>query len=157
MRSSRDRVFVKPPNDKSFPGRIYDGRDLPTEFPDDMPVLVAEVVDWAKEFRCFILDRRLRTFSIYLRDGELQTQNNFACTNDEETQLLNFLEILLTDERVELSRTAVLDVGVIVNRGWAVVEQNAAWGSGLYGCDPIEVLEVMRQSAEPTENSTISP
>ncbi|MEP0802688.1 hypothetical protein NDI37_21395 [Funiculus sociatus GB2-A5] len=37
-----------------------------------------------------------------------------------------------------------MDVGVIQGRGWAVVEQNAAWGAGLYGCDPIEVLEVLR-------------
>lgn len=157
MRASADPFFVKPPNDKSFPARVYFGRDLPAEFPDDMPVLVAEVVEWATEFRCFILDRRLRTFSIYLRDGELQRQNDFACTEGEEMQLKNFLEPLLSDERVDLSRTAVLDVGVIVDRGWAVVEQNAAWGSGLYGCDPIEVLEVLRQSAKPLENATSNP
>jgi hypothetical protein len=29
----------------------------------------------------------------------------------------------------------------------AIVEQNAAWGSGLYGCDPIRVLEVLRYAS----------
>lgn len=36
-------------------------------------------------------------------------------------------------------------------RGWAVVEQNAAWGSGIYGCDPEEVLEVLRFAAIPAQ------
>jgi hypothetical protein len=43
----------------------------------------------------------------------------------------------------------VLDVGIITNRGWAVIEQNAAWGSGIYGCDPVQVLEVIRHAANP--------
>jgi hypothetical protein len=38
-------------------------------------------------------------------------------------------------------------VGVIASRGWAVVEQNAAWGSGIYGCDPAAVLAVLRHAA----------
>ncbi|MBD1904208.1 MULTISPECIES: ATP-grasp domain-containing protein [Cyanophyceae] len=54
------------------------------------------------------------------------------------------METLLPDERVEILQATVIDVGVIQGRGWAVVEQNAAWGAGLYGCDPIEVLEVLR-------------
>jgi hypothetical protein len=140
-------VFVKPPNEKSFQARVYRGPDLPTDFPDDVPVLVAEVVDWEKEFRCFVLDRRLQTFSVYLRDGELQRQNDFVHTKEEEIDLVSFVESLLTDERIDIPRTAVLDVGVIRSRGWAVVEQNAAWGSGLYGCDPLKVLEVLRYSA----------
>jgi hypothetical protein len=40
----------------------------------------------------------------------------------------------------------VLDVGVIGERGWAVIETNAAWGSGIYGCDPKAVLQVIRRA-----------
>jgi hypothetical protein len=156
-RSSKDPAFIKPPNDKSFPARIYEGHELPIEFPDEMPVLVAEVVDWVKEFRCFILNRRLRTFSVYLREGELQQQRDFAHTQDEEAELTCFMERLLADQRVDLSCACVLDVGTIRGRGWAVVEQNAAWGSGLYGCDPTEVLEVLRHAVEPPENSLVNP
>lgn len=50
---------------------------------------------------------------------------------------------------LDLPRAAVIDVGVIAGRGWAVVEQNAAWGSGIYGCDPQQVLEVLRHAATP--------
>lgn len=147
-RSMRERAFVKPPNDKSFPAKAYRPEELPEEFPDDMPVLVAEIVAWEKEFRCFILDRRVRTFSIYSRNGELQREKEFAHTPDEERELLEFTCRFLTDTRVELPRAAVVDFGAIRNRGWAVVEQNAAWGSGIYGCDPVQVLETLRIASE---------
>jgi hypothetical protein len=42
-----------------------------------------------------------------------------------------------------------MDVGVIRGRNWAVIELNAAWGAGLYGCDPAVVLEVLRHAAVP--------
>ena len=71
-------AFIKPPNSKSFPARVYTGAELPDGYADDSPVLVQEVVKWEKEFRCFVLDRQLRTFSVYLRNGELQRANDFA-------------------------------------------------------------------------------
>ena len=122
---------------------------MPDGYADESPVLVQEVVTWEKEFRCFVLDRQLRTLSVYLRNGELQRANDFAATDDELAEVTAFVNTVLADERVDLPRTAVLDVGVIAGRGWAVVEQNAAWGSGLYGCDPAEVLEVLRHAAVP--------
>jgi hypothetical protein len=143
-------AFIKPPNDKSFPARAYTGAQLPREYPDT-PVLAAEIVSWEKEFRCFILDRRVRTISIYLRGGELQLDRDFAATDVELAEAEAFVNRVLADVRVELPRTAVLDVGVIRDRGWAVVEQNAAWGAGIYGCDPIEVLAVLRYTAIPID------
>lgn len=32
--------------------------------------------------------------------------------------------------------TCVLDAAYVVDRGWALLEANAAWGAGLNGCDP---------------------
>jgi|SoiMetStandDraft_2_1073263.scaffolds.fasta_scaffold1564915_1 hypothetical protein len=32
---------------------------------------------------------------------------------------------------------------IIANRGWAVVEANASWASGIYGCEAAKVLEVL--------------
>ncbi|MEM8531099.1 MAG: ATP-grasp domain-containing protein [Chloroflexota bacterium] len=143
-------AFVKPPNDKSFTARVYDTTTLPTDYPEEMSVLVAEPVVWEKEFRCFILDRQLRTSSIYLRNGELQRAEGFVSTVEEQAELQQFVETLLNDTQVELSRAAVLDVGVIKDRGWAVVEQNSPWGAGIYGCDPAEVLEVLRFTSIPS-------
>ncbi|MBV6626222.1 MAG: ATP-grasp domain-containing protein [Rivularia sp. (in: Bacteria)] len=53
----------------------------------------------------------------------------------EDSQIL-WRVAILSDNRVEIPSATVIDVGVIKGRGWAVVEQNAAWGAGLYGCNP---------------------
>ncbi|KPL91198.1 ATP-grasp domain-containing protein [Herpetosiphon geysericola] len=142
-------AFVKPPNDKRFPAKVYMPNDkLPTDAVD-LPVLVAEVVVWEKEFRCFVLDRQLRTASLYARYAAPQDEADFASTAEEHAELEQFLQHLLDDPQVELPRAVVIDVGVIAGRGWAVVELNAAWGAGIYGCDPAQVLEVVRYATEP--------
>jgi ATP-grasp domain, R2K clade family 2 len=140
-------AFVKPPNDKSFPADIYRGAELPTEYPDEMPVLVSEVVRWEKEFRCFILNRSLRTYSLYARFGVIQRETEFASTHDEDQQMEDFLSLLLADSRVDLPAATVIDVGIIEGIGWACVEQNAAWGAGIYGCNPTAVLEVLQHAS----------
>lgn len=146
-------AFVKPPNDKSFPAQVYTLKTLPDGFDDDTPVLIQEVVSWEKEFRCFILDRSLRTWSVYLRAGELQRELGFRSTSEEGEALEQFVATLLADPAVALPRACVLDVGVINQRGWAVVELNSAWGAGIYGCDPVAVLEVIRAAATPQEGN----
>jgi ATP-grasp domain, R2K clade family 2 len=126
---------------------VHTGPSLPTAFPDDMPVLSAEIVAWTLEYRCFLLNRRLMTYSLYLRDGRLQRDAGYASAPAEDAALEAFVDTILADETVPLPPAVVMDVGVIEARGWAVVELNAAWGSGLYGCDPTAVLEVLRHAA----------
>lgn len=142
-------AFIKPPNDKSFPARVYTGPELPDGYPDETPVLISDIVKWEKEFRCFILNRTLKTFSVYLREGVLQRDNHFAHTPEEEEALLEFVGGILADERIDLPQAAVVDVGVICDRSWAVVEQNSAWGAGIYGCEPTQVLEVLKHASVP--------
>ncbi len=127
-------AFIKPPNDKSFAARVYLGSDLPADFDPDMPVLVQEVVHFLSEFRCFVLDRRVAARSHY--SGE----------HDDEG-LEGFVQTLLADPRVALPKATVVDVGRIENRGWAVIEQNAAWGAGIYECDALDVLPVLRAAS----------
>jgi hypothetical protein len=44
-------VFLKPPNRKTFPAKVYaSGSELP-EMPYDDPVLASEPVEWVAEFR----------------------------------------------------------------------------------------------------------
>ena len=54
------------------------------------------------------------------------------------------MDRLLDDPRVDIPAALVLDAGVIRDVGPAVVEANTASGAGIYGCDPREVLEVLR-------------
>ena len=139
-------MFIKPPNDKSFSAGVYRGADLSESYAEETPVLIADVVEWEKEFRCFVLDREVQAFSLYARNGELQDGSDYCSTNDEDRELREFMERLLADDRVELPCAAVIDAGVMAGRGWGVVEQNAAWGAGIYGCDPERVLEVIRHA-----------
>lgn len=139
--------FIKPPNDKSFPASVYIGSELPTEYDDSTAVLVSEVVSWEKEFRCFILNRQLKTFSVYSRHGQLQNEAGFASSDEEDHAVGSFIERLLQDSRVDLPHATVVDVGLIEGQGWACVEQNAAWGAGIYGCNPSAVLEVLQHAS----------
>lgn len=137
-------MFVKPPSDKSFPAQAYTGATLPEGYDDAMPVLVSDLVEWDAEFRCFLLDRTLQTFSVYSRKGELQREADFASTPAEQHAMIAFVSTLLADARVALPHATVLDVGTLADGRWACVEQNAAWGAGIYGCDPERVLPVVQ-------------
>ena len=56
-------VFLKPPNQKTFPAKVYaSGAALP-EMPEDEPVLASEPVEWVAEFRFFVRDRQVRAWS----------------------------------------------------------------------------------------------
>ena len=138
-------AFVKPPNDKSFQASVYaSGAELPREFDPAMTVLVAEPVHWELEFRCFMLDGEVRTLSPYLRNGVHAKLSEYEAHVDELDQARQFAEVVAADTSASLPRAVALDVGVIAGRGWAVVEANGAWGSGIYGCDPDAVLDVIR-------------
>lgn len=70
-RQLNESAFVKPPNDKSFQAAVYaTGSALPTEFDDEMSVLVADPVNWGNEYRCFVLNGLVRAASPYVLDGE---------------------------------------------------------------------------------------
>lgn len=77
----------------------------------------------------------------------MQRDNHFAHSPEEEAALVEFVGEILADETIDLPQAAVVDVGVICDLSWAVVEQNAAWGAGIYGCEPTQVLEVLRYAA----------
>jgi hypothetical protein len=46
VRTSSGPVFLKPPNRKTFPARVYAGGTELPEMPDDDPVLASEPVEW---------------------------------------------------------------------------------------------------------------
>jgi hypothetical protein len=150
-RAHRARSFIKPADDKCFPARVYEsGADLP---PTDVlgvstPVLISQPVAWGVEFRCFVLERQVATLSIYSRDGELaEAEDGYWPASPSETkEAVDFANIVLHDERVPFPPAGVLDVGVIRDQGWAVVEANACWGSGIYGCDPHKVLATLSRA-----------
>lgn len=150
-------AFVKPADNKDFPARVYASEhDLPPldTLPGAMHVLIAEPVRWQIEFRCFVLDRQITTLSPYFRDGQLvQTDEDlWPATEDETVEALAFGNAVLGDVNVEAPPAFVLDVGVVTGKGWAVVEANPAWASGIYGCDPERVLPVLHRACVQQQN-----
>lgn len=147
-------AFFKPADDKCFPAGVYpDGGALPAPglLPDDTPVLISEPVAWAVEYRCFVAERRVRTASPYWRAGALAqaADGSWPAPPEERAQALAFAAQLLAAPAAAMPPACVLDVGLIAGRGWAVVEANSAWGAGIYGCDPAEVLPVLRRAVRP--------
>jgi hypothetical protein len=143
-------AFVKPPNDKSFEAKVYAiGAELPDAFDDSMTVLVAEPVEWETEFRCFALDGTVSTLSPYLRSGQHAKRDGYSATDAELNEARQFAEAVLGEPSNTTPRAVVIDVGRISGKGWAVVEANGAWGSGIYGCDPELVLDVIRHATVP--------
>jgi hypothetical protein len=136
--------FVKSPNDKTIEARVYmNSLELPTDMPDDAPVLAAEPVRWLIEFRCFVRERCVETLSPYLRDGIFLGPDEFLASVEEHQAAREFAAHLLADQSVQMPDAVVLDVGLIDQRGWAVVELNGVCSSGIYGCDADGVLTVL--------------
>jgi hypothetical protein len=110
--------------------------------------LIAEPVLWEIEFRFFLLERRVMTGSSYWR-GDRSTRRSdgsWEAWPAERAEAEDFLQSLLADPAVHLPPAIVVDVGRIVGRGWAVLETNAAWAAGIYGCDPLQILPVLARA-----------
>lgn len=149
------RRFVKPVDEKLFPSRVYErGADVEPahDFPDSARVLVSEPVSFGVEVRTFVLERRVAGLSAYVRDGQIarDAQGEWPLEADEREGALGFLSEFLADPAVALPAAVVLDVGLIRGAGWAVVEANACWASGLCGVDPRDVLPVLRRASVPS-------
>ncbi len=149
-RQLRRPAFVKPPTDKFFPARIYpDGSRLPgpDAFDDALPVLVSDIVRFAREYRLFVLDGAVHDAGRYAIGPRLDPapldQDPYAA------EVLAFAADLLATADGSLPSAAVVDVGLSDEGGWAVVEANPAWASGGYACDPERVLDVVLRAAGP--------
>lgn len=145
---------------KAFPAAVYNGRELKAATPslrEESLVLVAEPVDWVSEFRCFVLERELVTWAAYRHLGRIigghDDRLDVAPAMLREAR--HFAESVLQCPEVETPPAFVLDIGLIEHRGWAIVEANECWASGIYACDPERVLRTLLRACVPTR--TMSP
>lgn len=150
-REMRKRAFYKPASFKVFKAGVYScGSELPNESEADgsTQVLISEVVHWESEFRFFILDGEVLTGSVYFRDGESAQVDGQWPSSCEEMDAARDTAVKAYNTGGELPRSVVIDTGHIRGAGWAVIEANPSWGSGLYGSDPDLALDVIAQSVE---------
>lgn len=116
-------LFVKPIIPKLFGARVYTNvGDLRRECQGlaiNTDILTSNAVSFAAEARTFILDGEVLDGAFYEGKGNIRE----AIAAAAEFARSPFLP-----------RTLVLDIGLIQDQGWAVIEINAAWGAGLNGC-----------------------
>ncbi len=141
-------LFVKPAGEKEFEARVYQSAaDLPPDEDrqESQWVLVSAIVEWEVEYRCFLLEGRVLAASSYWR-GEVSTRNEtgaYPSPPDELQAAIALAEKVARCKPNFGAHGVVVDVGIIHDFGWAVVEANPAFGSGIYGCDAEKVLEVV--------------
>ncbi len=155
--SIKERCFMKPALGKSFDAAVRAGPSLISQvshLPADLLVHVSETVEWETEYRRFTENNEVRTLSPYRR-GEV-TFSSYASPlkgpRHELEAAAKFADSVLNS--VPCPRAFVLDVGIIKGRGWAVVEPNECWGSGIYGCTPAKILEVLLAATVPRRMAT---
>ena len=92
------------------------------------------------------------------KGGQLarDTKGNWITTQTEIDEALAFCLEVVSDARSESPPAYVLDVGYIESRGWAVIETNPVWASGIYGCDPTAVLSLLRRSCRTTSEMRLT-
>lgn len=150
-RARRHRVprFVKPAAGKSFPAAVRpDGTTLPTGPPADLPVLSAEPVAFAEEYRLHVLDGRVHAASRYAVAGTLD-----SAPLPPGHPALGFGAELLDHLADGVPSAVVIDVGSLVGSGrFAVVEANEAWFSNAYAADAGRVLDVVLRAAGPARD-----
>jgi hypothetical protein len=142
--------FVKPADGKVFEPKVYaTGDDLPSvEQIGDIKVLVSEPVTFVNEVRCFVLEGEVLSASPYWRNDALAqaADGSWPFEGNEESEALSFARQVLMHPKVSSPTAFVLDVGLTLEYGWAVIEGNPCWGAGLYGCDASAALQAGRRA-----------
>jgi hypothetical protein len=155
MKEARDVLeprFIKSAAGKEFDASVYpSGKDLPRGemISDSLAVLIQEIVHFEVEYRCFVSDRVVRTASSYWRHGKDPRDEKGLWSDSELSEATQFCAAFLADSAVHVPDACVVDVGFIQGKAWAVIECNAAWSSGVYGCDGAEILPVLRLACRP--------
>ncbi|MGE0609237.1 MAG: ATP-grasp domain-containing protein [Pirellulales bacterium] len=149
----RDRSFIKPADctNKAFDAAVWNaGKYIlcADDLSRETPVLVSEPVSWDVEYRVIVLERNVITYSPYIRGGWLarDQDDRWPCPKEEAAGLLSLCEMLLADDSVSLPPVFTLDIGIIEDRGCAVIEFNPVWCAGLLGCDLSKMLPVFHRA-----------
>lgn len=141
-----ENIFIKCSDFKSFKAGVFDQvkniRGFDSLDPEIM-VFTSEVVEWELEVRCFVLHNGIKTHSSYWRNNTFDTA---PLSGTEQRELYVFFNDFIKRYAGTLPAAIVLDFGIIKGKGWALIEANPAWCSGLYACDAEKALEVIVKS-----------
>lgn len=62
-----------------------------------------------------------------------------------------FTRKFISENSDVIPATCVIDIGYVVERGWAVIEANDTWGAGLNGCDPLAAAMCIAEATKVEE------
>jgi hypothetical protein len=149
-RKRKGRWLIRPLDRKLFPKRVHhDGNTLPSSrsLPDSTPLLMAEVVEFDWEYRFFIFDGSIGSYSP-VRRGSFGAREGdrwlFEEPRDSEAQAC-VSDLLLEASRL-LPAAMVVDLGYREGQ-WSVVDVVCPAEAALYGCSEDKVLPVIRRSS----------
>lgn len=148
-RRYKEKKFIKPADEKVFPALIYEAETFnpPECVLEDTPTLISEIVSFVSEFRCFVKDQKVQTYSCYIHNELINHEDHWK--DPKIYDGLESPEVFVNRMLQEVySEPSVIDVGIVPGLGWAIIESNQAWASGIYGCDPVEALKVIEASYE---------
>lgn len=150
LRHLQGPIFVKPadPILRNFDAGVHRsvaGVRGRTAIDEQTPVLVSEPVEWTAEYRCFIRERKVAAWSPYLSFGRPVWKP--GSVRELPANLAAFCERLVTQMEQNLPAAFVVDVGVLEDGRWAVVEFNPAWCSSILGANVENVLTVIERAA----------
>jgi hypothetical protein len=141
--------FIKPADDKVFAAGVYAPGTLITHevISDDTPTLVSDVVEFDLEYRTFVSRDEVLAWSNYIFFEHQVEPKMWNMIPADLTPPDRFVDDMLDDiGNVVDTYPSVIDVGRIRGKGWAIIETNQAWASGLYGCDPMGALSVIEDA-----------
>ncbi len=142
LRDEMFPAFVKPVDQKFFQAGVYtsiqDVTGLAT-CPDSEELFLSERVSMKDEFRFFCLDGVVKTGSAYFRDQEFVGES--VGELEPKHPAWAFTADLLQNIPDLVPRAVVVDVAMLTQGELCLVEFNPVWASGIYGCDPGQVLD----------------
>jgi len=158
------RQFIKPadPRRRVFDAGVYESYErIPRRelFAENFPILVSEPVEFVAEYRLFIVGARIAASSPYMLSGRpIWKPFGSGGKPADVKQLLGGFVLRLNAACESLLPGAyVVDVGLIEGRGWAVVEFNPVWCSGILGAKPDDVLNALQAAVISTPRTTYPP
>lgn len=169
IRDDGDVVFAKPANCKieDFPAcwDDYDGhilRAIAARCPAEQKFLVTDtVLDLVAEVRLFVLDEQVVTFSPYLLHAPDGTQRTWdetmpwthtAAAVEFGASVLDWLR----EVDRPMPRSYTLDVGVLADGTWVVIETNPVWSSAFYGANTSAVITCLFAAVTVTPGSDLT-
>lgn len=151
-----ENKFVKPADDKCFDAKVYKVFSIPEGLTLETPCLVSEPVTFKLEYRYFVNNNKILTYSDYSKyiDNNI-SEELYSLYFKKHGTPTEFVNLFLNDNEINIP--SVIDVGCIDNynqaktapqaeAGWAILESNPIWASGLYDCDPVGALMAMNGS-----------